>query len=223
MLRRVHLLRLSAPSRAAPTTRRSLSSTSRTCPKCGAPLPTALPVCPACRHISPITPETTLHELLDQPTAGNPFRIDPKALRAAFLRAQQVCHPDAWGAQGSDAQALASAHSALVNKAYRTLENPRTRAEYILAQRGAGSEEHESLDDPELVMKVMEMRERLEDCESDEARAEVAAENREEMNSVIARIEQLIEAQDWENAKLETIKLKYLEGIDAAAKGIEHH
>ncbi|KZW03647.1 hypothetical protein EXIGLDRAFT_600499 [Exidia glandulosa HHB12029] len=216
-------LRTPLASIARATPRRFLSASARTCPKCGAPLPTALPACPACRFIAPVAPDTSWHQLLDQPDARNPFAVDRKALRAAFLRAQQVCHPDVWAGQPRDSQDLASAHSALLNTAFKALSDPRQRAEYILAQNGRGAEERDSLDDPEFVMSVMDSREQLEECESEEERAEIAEANRDEMHATVARIKELIGQRDWDAAKTETIKLKYLEGIDAAARGVEHH
>lgn len=171
-------LATSARASRSPRASRALSTTARACPKCSAPLPTALPACPACRHIAPVAPDTSWHALLGQPLGSNAFSVDSKALRAAFLRAQQVCHPDAWAAQSRQAQDLASTHSAMINTAYKTLASPRQRAEYILEQHGRGPEEHEALDDPELVMSVMETRERLEECETDDERAEIGQANR---------------------------------------------
>lgn len=43
------------------------------------------------------------------------------------------------------------------------------------------------------------------------------------MDEIVARLEELIGREDWDAAKTETIRLKYLEGIDAAVRGIEHH
>ena len=43
------------------------------------------------------------------------------------------------------------------------------------------------------------------------------------MNTCIAKLEQLIAEEDWDGAKAEAIKLNYLESINAAARGLEHH
>jgi molecular chaperone HscB len=162
----------------------STTSSLHRCPQCGASLPTYLPLCTACSFIAPIQPSTSSRDLLLQnlEPGQNPFVIDGKALRNAFLRAQQVCHPDAWATAPPQAQRLAGEYSARINKAYRTLSSPRARAEEILEQHGRDTKEHDQLDDPELVMRIMEVRERIE--EGDEAAKEqIVRENQGEFAS----------------------------------------
>lgn len=56
----------------------------------------------------------------------------------------------------------------MLNKAYHTLKNPLSRAQYMLAQQGVEVNEAESLHHPELLMDVMEVREELEEAVSNE-------------------------------------------------------
>lgn len=63
----------------------------------------------------------------------------------------------------------ASNLSSLVNRAFKTLHNPVLRAEYILLEQGidlSGSEQ--TLEDPELLMQIMESREALDEAISQE-------------------------------------------------------
>lgn len=123
-----------------------------------------------------------------------------------------------------------------MNKAYTTLLNPYTRAEYILQLEGFPITESEGLDDPDLIMEVMEAREELDSAESSEDVDRIRAENGgtrlvrlyemlyiditfvEKMNELLPTLSRAFEEKDWETAKKETIKLKYLQGIEAAAK-----
>lgn len=67
-----------------------------------------------------------------------------------------------------------------MNKAYGTLLNPYTRAEYIMQLEGIHISESDSLDDPELIMEIMEAREELEAAESSEDAARIREENQGE-------------------------------------------
>jgi len=55
--------------------------------------------------------------------------------------------------------------SSLVNHAFKTLQNPVLRAEYILQQQGVDlAESEQTLEDPELLMEIMESREALDEA-----------------------------------------------------------
>ena len=59
--------------------------------------------------------------------------------------------------------------SSLVNRAFTTLQNPVLRAEYILREQGIDlSESEQTLEDPELLMQIMESREALDEATSQE-------------------------------------------------------
>jgi molecular chaperone HscB len=48
------------------------------------------------------------------------------------------------------------------------LKEPLARAQYMLALNGVEVSESESLEDPELLMEVMEVREQMEEAETEE-------------------------------------------------------
>jgi len=59
--------------------------------------------------------------------------------------------------------------SSLVNHAFKTLQNPVLRAEYILQQQGVDlAESEQTLEDPGLLMEIMESREALDEATSQE-------------------------------------------------------
>lgn len=58
--------------------------------------------------------------------------------------------------------------SGIVNRAYGTLTNPYTRAEYILQLQGVTIGESDNVDDTALIMEVMESREELDNAETRE-------------------------------------------------------
>ena len=81
-------------------------------------------------------------------------------------------------------QEIAAELSSVVNKAYGTLLNPFSRAEYIMQLEDIHISETESLNDPELIMEVMEAREELDSAESREDADRILAENEGKHSSI---------------------------------------
>ena len=67
--------------------------------------------------------------------------------------------------------------SSRVNDALHRLSSPLRRAEYILEREGYHIGDHEGLEDPEVLMETMEMREQIESAESKEEVERVQAAN----------------------------------------------
>ena len=125
--------------------------------------------------------------------------------------------------------------SGVVNKAYNTLLSPLPRAQYILRNYGLDVSETDQVEDPELLMEILESREALEEAQAqsdvDSIREENAGAHRlrypvipvfmqwiARVVAVVSEIEEHIGARNWEAAHKAAVKLKYLEGIEQAAK-----
>lgn len=72
---------------------------------------------------------------------------------------------------------MAQIQSSYLNKAYNTLKDPLARAQYMLALNGVEVAESESLEDPELLMEVMEIREQMEEAETEDDIKKLKQEN----------------------------------------------
>ena len=102
-----------------------------TCWQCDAGVDAA-PVCPACKVVQP-------------PAAIGPFRrlgvsvearVDGETLRDRRLALLAQVHPDRFASHGADARRNALAQAVAINDAARILQDPRRRAEAMLAHRG---------------------------------------------------------------------------------------
>jgi hypothetical protein len=125
------------------------------------------------------------------PSTDNPFKVDNKQLTSRFRKLQQTVHPDAWSAKGEvrvlpesilnipfrprvldppqEELSAAANLSSLVNNAFKTLQNPVLRAEHILREQGIDLPESEqTLEDPGLLIQIMESREALDEATSQE-------------------------------------------------------
>lgn len=142
------------------------------------------------------------------PPPSGRFAIDTTALKREFLQLQGRAHPDLHPPENKiKAQAL----SARINEAYKILQNPLLRAQYLLSLRGIEVAEDETakVDDPELLMEVLDARERIEEAESEEDLVEMKTENEERIRLSVKILEDAFEKDDVETAKSESVKLRY--------------
>ncbi|KAF8640373.1 hypothetical protein AX17_000044 [Amanita inopinata Kibby_2008] len=193
-------------------------ASARSCPSCHHPLSSSLPACTNCWNIFPLPSDVTHHQLFNLPYHPNPFSVNTALLKKRFREAQAVCHPDAWSSKGSHKEDVAQALSARLNGAYQSLLNPLSRAEYILERNQLGMSEADQVNDVAFMSHIMEAREVIEESEDENEIVRLAEENDAHIQETVGEIERLVGQQDWEGVKAATIRLRYLEGIERAAK-----
>lgn len=134
--------------------------------------------------------------------------IDLKALRNEFIQLQAKAHPDL---HPQEMKKRAEATSARINEAYTTLQNPLKRAQYILSLRGldVAGDETAKLDDPELLMEVLETREEIEAAQEEGDLVELKKINEERIGSSESTIDKAFKEDNMNVAKEETVKLRY--------------
>ncbi|KAK2020003.1 Fe-S protein assembly co-chaperone HscB [Colletotrichum eremochloae] len=158
--------------------------------------------------------------LPDGPPPKGHFPIDQRALRREFLRLQAKAHPDMHPA---DLKSRAEATSARINEAYKTLSNPLLRAQYLLSLRGVDVAEDETLkvEDPELLMIVLEAREEIEEATSESELEGQRAANDERIRESEEVLEEAFRHDDIETAKREAVKLRYWVNIQESLNNWE--
>ncbi|KAK3185298.1 molecular chaperone [Lecanicillium sp. MT-2017a] len=142
------------------------------------------------------------------PPPAGPFHIDTRTLRREFLQLQARAHPDMHPA--SD-KARAEATSARINEAFKTLANPLLRAQYLLSLRGVDVANDETLkvEEPELLMLVLEAREEIEDAQSEADLEEPRRVNEERILEGEKLLEKAFIEDDIEAAKREAVRMRY--------------
>lgn len=145
------------------------------CPTCSAPLPVSpseqmISHCPACNAFLPPSESVDYYALFELP-AG--FSIDKSQLKRKFLQWQGLVHPDRLPpAKSSQARRQqedwANMWSSIVNEGYKTLLDDRLRGEYILEKKGVAIQEEDKMEDVDLLMEIMEVREALEEAHTQE-------------------------------------------------------
>lgn len=142
------------------------------------------------------------------------------ALKREFLQLQARAHPDRHPQEDKNkAQAL----SARINEAYKTLQNPLLRAQYLLSLRGIEVAEDETakVEDPDLLMEVLETREEIEEAESEEDLVDMKAQNDIRIDKSVKILENAFRDDDMDLAKSEAVKLRYWINIKESLDGWE--
>lgn len=151
------------------------------------------------------------------PPPASPFTPDLKALRKEFLQLQAKAHPDLVGAgQKRHAEALSSR----INEAYKVLQDPLKRAQYLLLQRGIDVEDESAkMSGGPLLMEVMEAREAVEEAASEEEVEALRGENNARIADSVQILENAFAKSDWDAAAHEAMRLRYWMNIAESIHG----
>lgn len=95
------------------------------------------------------------------------FALDEAQLKQQYRALQRQYHPDRFASASAAERRVAEQISGRINAAYATLLSPLQRAEYLLSQRGIARDEVETVKDVGFLQQQMELRERLEELDSD--------------------------------------------------------
>lgn len=150
------------------------------------------------------------------PPPAGPFKVDLTRLKKEFLQLQSRAHPDLHQGNNKD---RAEGISAAINDAYKTLQHPLPRAQYILSLRGTEIADYvDDSSDQGLIMEVLEVREAIEDAETPEEIAKLQGLNAERIRDCVERLEEFFAKDDLPGARTEVGRLKYWCSIEEALR-----
>ena len=119
--------------------------------------------------------------------------IDREAVEAVYLRLSRALHPDFHGSADEAGRARANRNTALLNEAWKILDDDVSRAEYRLGLLDSDAlEKHKQLD-PSFLMEAMEISEEAEGGDA-ELRTQIGERVRGEIAS---RMDRLSEDAAW--------------------------
>jgi molecular chaperone HscB len=120
--------------------------------------------CPACGKIQPLARGTDYFAFFGLPSK---LRLDAAELEKRFHQLSWKLHPDNFVRADEYERELSLERSSQLNDAYRTLRDPISRVEYLLAREGMRKEgQHKQQAPPELLEEVFELNESLEELRS---------------------------------------------------------
>jgi molecular chaperone HscB len=122
------------------------------------------------------------------------FAQDRAAIDAKWKELQRQAHPDNFTAQGAAAQRVAMQWSVRINEAYQRLKDPIARAAYLCELHGAPINAESNTAMPaDFLMQQMELREALDDAESEEELEKICSQTNKYMQEQLSKVEQLID------------------------------
>jgi molecular chaperone HscB len=140
------------------------------------------------------------------------LELEPATLDRAYFARQRQWHPDRFVAKPPDERARASAEAAALNDAYRTLKDPLSRAVYFATLKGVELPgDGKTIDDPDLLMEVMDAREELHEASSVAEVDALAAFAREDLEKGLAGLPSLFLANDKPAIRKALLRLRYLD------------
>jgi molecular chaperone HscB len=147
------------------------------------------------------------------------LNIEPAELDKAYFARQRQWHPDRFVGKPAEERARASAEAAALNDAYRTLKDPLSRAIYLAGLKGVDLPgDGKTIDDPELLMEVMDAREELHEASSIAEVDALASFAREDLQKALAALPRLFLANDKTAIRKTLLRLRYLDKFAEEAK-----
>lgn len=133
---------------------------------------------------------------------------------------QARAHPDRH--TGAN-KAKAEGTSALINEAYKTLQDPLRRAQYLLSLRGidVGEDERLKVEDPELLMEVLEVREAIEAAQEETELEDMKKNNDANIERSEEVLDEAFRQDNVQRAMDEAVKLRYWINIKESLDGWE--
>ena len=120
-------------------------------------------------------------------------------------------------------KARAEGMSMRINEAYKTLQSPLLRTQYLLSLRGIEVAEDETakVEDPDLLMEVLDAREAIEDAQSEEDLAPLKKVNDVRIEDSVSTLEKAFGRDDLTLATTEAVRLRYWINIKESLDGWE--
>ncbi|OBX08508.1 co-chaperone HscB [Gallibacterium salpingitidis] len=153
------------------------------------------------------------------------FQLDLAMLSQQYLQLQKQLHPDNFAAASEQEQRLALQKSTQVNDAYQILKDPILRAEAILSlalQKPVDNEN--TTHDLVFLMQQMELREQLEEVETQQDEQKLADLQQKTTASYqqnIAVLAEKIAQQDWAGTKQTIDRLKFIKKLQQEIERLE--
>ncbi len=101
------------------------------------------------------------------------FQPDQALVKKKFYQLSRQYHPDFYGNGSEEEKEKALEMSALVNKAYQTLQNQDLLVKYVLKESGLLEEDEKYQLSPDFLMEVMDLNEQLMDADEPETKTAI--------------------------------------------------
>ena len=141
------------------------------------------------------------------------FDINVDWLDQKYFDLQRNLHPDRFATCSAQEKSLSQQQATSINDAYETLKKPLSRADYMVDLLSSVylPEGCNLVNDQELLLESMELREALEECDTKEQVNVLSIRAKNEIQNCIEVLSKLFGENDIEGACRFKTRLKYLE------------
>lgn len=169
--------------------------------------------CRACEIILPPDADKNFFELLG---IGQPsLQVDVKELEQIYRDLQKRLHPDKFSKAGPKEKELSEQQASLVNAAYHTLKTPLGRLRYLLQVLEEVPDVSEAtIQDPEMLMEVMEAREQVENTDDREELKTIQRENQAKFDDLYSQASKAYQEKNIEALMDLTNRMIYVAKVE---------
>lgn len=165
-------------------------------------------VCDACGVLQPVYTQN----LFDYFGIAASFKVDLEDLEKLYFEVQKRVHPDRFLGKSHLEKGYSAEHAALANRAYETFKCPLKRAHHLLEIKKMSSLEKngQTIQDPDLLMEMMEKRERLANTTTVHEVNALITEGKRDQDLCLEVLGAAFANEDYAQALQYTHRLKYL-------------
>ncbi|KAL6644100.1 hypothetical protein ACP70R_018866 [Stipagrostis hirtigluma subsp. patula] len=164
--------------------------------------------CGSCRSVQPVDPAVDYFRIFG---LKREYNIKDKSLEGMYKDWQKKLHPDLVHTKTEKERAFAAEQSALVIDAYRTLSRPLSRALYLLQLEGIHVDEEKTINDPELLMEMMEIREAVSDASDSQTLEKIKSQINRKLEIWSNSFKEAFDKRDFDGAVEATQRMRYYE------------
>jgi molecular chaperone HscB len=137
------------------------------------------------------------------------LKVNAASLSKKFFELSKKYHPDYFANESDEAQTEALEKSALLNKAWKTFQNPDATIKYVLQEKGLLEEEEKYELPPGFLMEVLEINEQLMDADDPSARDKLQLTTNNLQLEIYEPVKEIVESyQDTVTTEKELLQVK---------------
>ncbi|CAN6338255.1 unnamed protein product [Urochloa humidicola] len=163
--------------------------------------------CGACGSVQPVDPAVDYFQIFG---LKREYNIKDN-LEGRYKDWQKKLHPDLVHSKSEKERSYAAEQSAHVIDAYRTLNKPLSRALYLLKLEGIHVDEEQTINDPELLMEMMEIREAVNDASDSRTLEKIQSQVKKKLETWSHTFEEAFDKKDFDRAVEATQRMRYYE------------
>lgn len=185
-------------------------STNSICWNCQNIIPPNIFLCQKCNKIQP-PKQVNEFRLLG---ISEKFDLDLEELEDAYLKLQQIYHPDKYSQLSEKEIKYSTLLSSMINEAYQKLNSSISRASVLLQLNGINSHsEDSSFNDSQVLEEIMEIQNEFLEAEDTEQKKISIQKLNSRITKTINDLSRSFKKKEYEIAKKLNIKLSYFEKI----------